>query len=241
MTKHEQGFTIVELMVATAVFSVIMLVVSAGAISLARQHTKGIIANSTQNVTRTALNEVSQAIQFSAGGVSTLTSSDDGDCKNAEDGGDCSAGTDTGYCINGEPYYFVLGKQLNGTTASASKHVLVTTDSACSSTAPDLNLDFASMSLSNPRELLGDRMRLVAFNITHDDSLYVVTMRIAYGDDDLLCSPSIDGACDSGGDAVMQSQSTAGSFASPDLKCRGGTGSQYCYVSEISTTVAGRL
>ncbi len=61
---HERGFTIVELMIATLVFSVILTVVTMGVISFSNRYYKGVHASTTQNTTRNIMDTITQAIQF---------------------------------------------------------------------------------------------------------------------------------------------------------------------------------
>jgi prepilin-type N-terminal cleavage/methylation domain-containing protein len=64
--SYSSGFTILELMIASAVFAVVLLVVAIGAISLTNSYYKGITSSDVQSVARAIMSEVSQSIQFSA-------------------------------------------------------------------------------------------------------------------------------------------------------------------------------
>jgi hypothetical protein len=74
------------------------------------------------------------------------------------------------------------------------------------------------------RELLGPHMRLGALDITSAGSLYTVHVRVIYGDDDLL-TPTVSGSTD------WNSELCSGTTA----------GSQFCAVSDLTTTVKQRL
>jgi prepilin-type N-terminal cleavage/methylation domain-containing protein len=65
-TKEQSGFTIVELMIATTVFSVILLLCTYGLIQIGRNYYKGSIVSRTQNVTRAVLDDVTQSITYGA-------------------------------------------------------------------------------------------------------------------------------------------------------------------------------
>lgn len=68
ITQHNQrGFTIIELMIATTVFSVVLLICSFAMLQIGRTYYKGIAMSRTQTVSRSIMDEVSQAIQFSGG------------------------------------------------------------------------------------------------------------------------------------------------------------------------------
>lgn len=115
----------------------------------------------------------------------------------------------------------MLGKQLDETTV---KHVLVVDDTDCSLTP-------GAQSFSLPtvygQELLGKNMRLADFSVTAQDSGYQITVKVIYGDDDLLR------------DGMFKS--TDAHFDIKNANCAGGAGSQFCAVSMLSTYVIKRL
>jgi hypothetical protein len=95
------------------------------------------------------------------------------------------------------------------------------------------NLAFSSSGLHDARELLGERMRLSRFDIDPPvNGMYKITIRVVYGDDDLLCSPAADDC---------NSNTTSSNLTSNDLTCKLKAGSQFCSVSELSTTVRRRV
>lgn len=225
-TRSKQaGFTIIELLIATVVFSVILLIVTVSVIQFSKQYYKGIIAGSTQGAARTLIDDVSRAIQFNSGGISQLTSGGSGWC----------IGTD-------KRYSYALNRQVIDTGAVAASHqgvhgLVSDTVSGCSTATPALGVAALGGNLTTPnaRELLGQHMRLAKFDITGSADLYTITVRIIYGDDDLLCSPSTAGDC---ADPNSKAGVNAGKS---DLMCRSTAGSQYCAVSELSTTVTKRV
>ena len=226
-TGNQRGFTIVELMIATAVFSIVLLILTTGVLSFTRQYYKGIINNRTQNIARNTVREITQSIQFSTGEVTTLYN---------------NAGQVGGYCINGRPYYFALGRQLNGgDAATTAKHVLITGSANCVSPAPNItNADLNSSPYIGFRELLGDKMRLAYFNVTPiSGGSTEVVMRIAYGDKDLLCSGSVANSCQPTGSLTdTQILNPLGDNA---LQCRGSSGNQFCSVIGFTTQVVKRV
>src|ERR1700677_3100882 len=64
-SQNESGFTIIELLIATLVFSTILLIATYGVIQIGRTYTKGYIGSLTQNTTRSIVDQISQAIQLS--------------------------------------------------------------------------------------------------------------------------------------------------------------------------------
>jgi prepilin-type N-terminal cleavage/methylation domain-containing protein len=69
--KHE-GFTIIELLIASTVFAIIIMIITVGIINITQSYTKGITENSTQGVARNIINDISQAIQFSPGKITPV-------------------------------------------------------------------------------------------------------------------------------------------------------------------------
>lgn len=99
LCARQNGFTIVELLIATMVFSVVLLLVTFGILQVSRVYYKGVTEANTQNVARGIMDSVSQAIQFSGGAVSTTP-------------GSPVAGTSYGFCVNNQLYSYMLGYQL---------------------------------------------------------------------------------------------------------------------------------
>ena len=215
-----RGFTIIELLIATAIFGVIMLVVTVGVLQFSRQYYKGVLASTTQGAARALIDDVTRSVQFNSGGVFKLANG-------------------SGYCIgSAKRYSYVLNRQVVDGTPDTSLHQVrhgLVSDSVtgCNVGTPALSVaSLTSLSGDNARELLGPRMRLTKFDIKGNDDIYTITVRIVNGDDDLLCSPAA-------GDCDKKTLSTA--LDAPDLQCKSFTGSQYCAVAELQTTVRKRL
>ncbi len=169
LAEQEVGFTIVELMIATLVFSVILVVIMVGVVSFTNSYFKGINSSTTQTTTRTALDTISQAIEFSGGTVTHLTAS-------------ATQGT---YCVGSVQYDYNLGVEQTGTALPALYQTPRNSASLC----------MASGFMANQsQELLGKNMRLSVFTVTPDTGgvgqIFTVELRVAYGDDSLLYSPA---------------------------------------------------
>ena len=227
----QAGFTIIELLIATAVFSVIILVVTAAVLQFSRQYYKGIIASSTQGAARTLVDDISRSIQFNGGTVNPIPDNIN----------------PTGLCVGTDKRYsYALNQQVTDAGSSLPNqgyHGLVSDDvTGCGTdTVP---LDVKSLpaklptTLSNARELLGQHMRVSKFSVTGGNStnnLYTISVRIVYGDNDLLCSQSA-GDCNTPAPSSAAVLNTA-----TDLSCRSTVGSQFCAVSELTTTVRKRV
>jgi prepilin-type N-terminal cleavage/methylation domain-containing protein len=200
-----KGFTIIELLMATAVFGAILLVITTAILQISRVYYKGITQAKTQNATRNISDIIGQGIQFSGGQV-TLTNTSP------------TAGSSYAFCINNQQYSYTLGYQLSDSpTSSQTYHGLVVRDTACTSATPAQNVRSSTV---DGRELLDPNMRLsnlVVQQVT--TGVYKVTVKVVYGDDDLVKN-------NRGTNATCQN------FRS---------GTQFCAVAELTTIVTKRV
>jgi hypothetical protein len=194
-----------------------MLVLSMAVLQIGRIYQKGTVNAKTQEVARTVIEDVSRSIQFSGGEIQTLDSGS--------------------YCIGNRRYSVARNQQVK---TSPARHALLVDEPSgnCSAsgaqslTAPTCSpapLHFCG------EELVGVNMRLSVFTIEHigESRLYKVRVRVVYGDDDLLCSPSA-GDC--------SSSATSVNLGNPDISCKSQrAGTQFCAVSDLSTTVQKRV
>lgn len=173
----QEGFTIVELMIATLVFSIILLVITVGVIHFTNAYYKGVNSSTTQNTARSVIDAVSQAIEFG--------------------GGYFSSGPTT-YCIGNLQFDYVLGSELESAPAGTqTKNALYQSPgngSSCSALAGNLK---TGVNVPNGKELLGANMRISKFVITQlPNKQFSIDVRVAYGDDGLLRNPaSTTAAC----------------------------------------------
>lgn len=219
----QRGFTIIELLIATVIFSMVLILITTGVLQFTRQYYKGVISSNTQNTARIIIDDISRAIQFNSSTVYPLA---------ANNGSQ-------GYCIGkSKRYSFARNYQVTDATPPVTapyqaNHGLVSDNTnGCSSTTQALPVrSLTSLPGLNPRELLGENMRLANLSIVGSGDLYTVTVRVVYGDIDLLCSPTGPGGCGPSGGFVNNT----------DLTCKSTTGSQFCAVSELTTTVKKRV
>jgi prepilin-type N-terminal cleavage/methylation domain-containing protein len=172
--KSMQGFTIVELMMATLVFSVILLMVTMGVLQVNRVYYKGVTEANTQNSARAIMDTVSQAIQFNGGTVGPLPTP-----------AAPTPGTTYYVCVNNQQFIYKQGYQLvSGTpglhqTNQAFLQKAIT--GACGPPAPITG-----------RELLSPNMRLSNLQVTRigSSNLYKVQVTVTYGDDTVMTNPT---------------------------------------------------
>lgn len=85
-----RGFTIIELLIATVVFSVILLIVTGAIIQFTRIYYKGVVNTKTQEVARAVVENIAKKAQYSKTEPTFVTVN----------------GADGGYCIGDRLYKF---------------------------------------------------------------------------------------------------------------------------------------
>jgi len=162
--RNSGGFTIIELMIATTVFSVILLLCATALVQIGRVYYKGVLSGKTQNTARSIMDEIASNIKYSGGEIPTL-------------------GPNV-LCVGNLRYSFWIDQQLNDTN-----HALIADRPAvCKTDTPFPPADTCDPTLSC-RELLSPRMRLSKFNIIPPpagSTLYGIDIGIVSGETDLL-------------------------------------------------------
>lgn len=210
--RKQSGFTIIELLLATAVFSATLLIALNGFLQIGRLFYKGVSNTQTQNATRQVLNEVSRNLQLSP--EVTLAESDTPELDDKF----------YYYCLGDSRYTYVRGEggravkvdqtvPRNYTAAEGNFGLFKDEVNGCESPATE------PLSASGV-DLLGNKMRLGQLKITNPSpNLYNITVTVIYGDDESLEFP--DG---------LGSPATA--------RCTGSSSSQqFCSVNTLTTSV----
>jgi prepilin-type N-terminal cleavage/methylation domain-containing protein len=210
----EQGFTIIELMIATSVLTVILLIVTVTISGIGTLYYKGVTLSSTQDSTRSIADQLTQDIQLND--------------KQPIAGTPTSYGSTTveAYCIGTVRYSFIVGKQIGpDATAPALQinHVLwrdhISAGAAC--VGVDLTQDpIPSATTMDGRELIGPRSRLTFLSINNTGSnpdLFTIQLGVAYGDSDLI---NLNGLTSS---------------------CNGSKGFQFCATDSLTTSAIARV
>ncbi len=224
----QHGFTIVELMIATAVFSVILLAVTGAITTIGREYQRSIYASNTQAAASALVDTLSQSIRFSSGNVQNNGNPAESNVTTP------NRGTAT-YCIGNRQILYTYGRRVSDTVSeTSSKYAVVSRPNVgCSITPITTN----SPALTNPKELLGRGMRLSKLTITQPNSTYYqVDIRVVYGEDDLLCRDTVPNSCNAGSGTMSDAQ-----LKGTDLRCKPGKGSEFCSVTELSSVVYRRL
>lgn len=229
----QAGFTIIELLVATLVFSVILVVITSGIIHFTENYYKGLHESSTQTTARNVMNVISQNLQYGGGADAYITNTD------------TTGETDKYICIGSVQINYKIGPQLGSDGTYGVVVSAVDPLAGCGAYRPGI---------TKGKELLAPKMRLANLCVNNcsgatSGSLYTVNVGIVYGDVDLLCARKItpastsQGGCGSGAPAFV-----AGDYSlwndpvvGASIGCKGGSGSQFCAASRLSTQIVARF
>lgn len=172
----QRGFTILELLVAMTVFSVMLVICSVAILGLSRQFYKGLVKSRTQAVARTISEEMANNLQFSSTPPYELV--DFADPSNPV----------RGWCIADRRYLYVMHVALGGGTQGVLQR-----GGSCGDPLPH-----ALTPAANLTELAGDNMRLAKLEIQSAiGNLWSVKVKLVHGDDEVITDPaSPDARCD---------------------------------------------
>lgn len=166
--NHQKGFTIIELMIATTVFSTVLLVAGTGIISIGRMYYKNINTTRTQEAARSVMEDVTRSLQFSEGIISNPETAGNVDVR----------------CFGEDRYTYIINDRSYGLKIDNIP------DTGCSLGDAASGTDVQS----DARQLLGSGMRLMQFDVSPGvDENFKVNIKVAFGDDDLLSIYNNDG------------------------------------------------
>lgn len=236
----QKGFTIIELLISTAVLSTILVTVTIIMINIGNLYYKGVNQARVQDAARNITDEISQRLQLnSQPQVYSAAAAPNGS---------------QAYCVGTTRYTYVLGVQIGtrgpGTPPPSGipfQHVLWRDTVASADNCVSANLTAANPSLGSDAggvdavdgtELIASDSRLFNFSISPSTSPYTLRVGVAYGADDLFCSSSVPNSCTTAAAMGLLSNYTNG-----NLNCKGSIshGDQFCSTSNLSTTVVQRL
>lgn len=202
-------------MIATVIFTILLLVVSFAILQIGKTYYKGITEATTQGTARSIIDTIAQDIQYSGDSINIPTDTQ------------ISSGS-FAICIGGNRYNVNTDRQVvdgtPNTLAHQANHALTVDQPA--------SCDTSTADVSVGRELLVPFTRLVALDVCAPgvvntictdpgpatpagSDLYYIRIRVVYGDDDVL-DPA-------------------------RTECINGSGSQFCGTSELTTTVQKRV
>lgn len=177
LRNNQKAFTIIELLIASTVFSMIILGACAAIIQMSRLYYKGIIVSRTQTAGRNLAETIAREIQFQGGEVKQTW----------------FAATppvpDTSIVSIGDTQYkFAINRQ----QGKDIPHAIVKYE-YISSPPNDPDLNDTDLVSSTYRDILGNNMRILDLSVSKvggggvpTAGLYSIQVVIAYGDTDLL-------------------------------------------------------
>lgn len=161
--KNKKGFTVIELLIATAVFSVVLLVFVAAFLRVSELFYKGINLSNTQETARNAVQNIANDIQFYGNPPSNFPAQ-------------------SYFCIGNHRYTYKLGTPYSP-GSSTDIGLMKETVSACSAGAPNI---------ATAEELLDPGMQLNSIQLNNCQfgqctvSLHIVF----YGTDPTVLTPN---------------------------------------------------
>lgn len=172
LARNHKGFTFVELLIASAIFSLVLILITTGVIRIGNQYYKVVLQARTQSVARSIVDELTRGVQMS-GVEPTLP-----------------VLGDNGFCINDVQYRYVLL-----TTKTSSNRVFEASDQGGATCVTS-----GGFPVGTGRDLLPAGMRLQKLEMIYEASTkrFTVTVRVIAtpetNGDDFLNSPSDPGA-----------------------------------------------
>lgn len=164
MKLNHKGFTLIELMIATTVLSVLLVLIASVSIQVGRLFYKGVSSSRTQETVRSITDQISRNIQYSS-----VTPEDNANV----------------ICVAGNRYSYQVDN-----IVSKNTHALWVDNQ----TEPCVALSQADMNSETPpsdgKELIPGGMRLTKFKLTKPDAsnerYWEIEVGVALGEEDLL-------------------------------------------------------
>lgn len=222
--NKKDGFTIVELMIAISVFSVVMIIATTAILLIARQYQSGVTKTSMQSATRDIHQKISDSIKYSGGNIIEETS-----------------GNVTGYYVvcTGKTRYFYKNPSLTGGNISnssefnsmSSLYFQQNTDDYTSGNGNAGQCGHISSGVTDDlkiaQQLLPNNAKVAFFKVVKNDvdlssgnvKSSTISTTFVRGDYDLFTL----------------------SVPPQDLKCKSGVGNEWCSVVSLSSIVNPRL
>lgn len=232
--NNANGFTIIELMIAIAILSVILILCTVVLIGISNYYTKGINIASVQNDNRNIVNQLTTDIQFSA--ISMAQRSQEVSDSSVP-GGQVPI---SAFCFGDIRYSYVLGivngiahslwrDQMSG---SGSCYPLNLTQSTPSCEGIVLGC-LPTSSTSSGNNLLPSNMHLASFTImpvTSNNDIYKITIGLALGSSSSYFEPS-----------VSSNPAQPLKIENNNYVCKSSIGQQFCATSTLSAMATRRL
>ncbi len=223
LKKDKKGFTLVELLLAMAVFSFVLTLCLAVFIQINRLYYRGISISKSQETARNLVTELTGRIQ--AGTVTRPSRP-----LPPIDFPGSTRHTQAYFCIGDVVYYYKLGVRASDVPAAVAsnpaqggRHVLArwTAPNFCTTAEPPAVTDFRVG--ARAVDLVDDNTGLYHFDVSSSQ----IELTIAYGNPNLIDPASL-----------AANHSTTGD--SQDIRCNGGRDVTFCGISQLETEVVTR-
>ena len=172
------GFTIIELTIATAIFSTVLLVGLASFLGIGKIFYKGVTLTQTQSTSQAVLDQLSSDLQFAPTVVPSQA----------------ATGGAQFLCIGNARYTYNLYQEVNLDAHDNTSHFGLLRDILPGNSGCANPFGSGAVALVNPTDLLGNKMRLAKLNVapaknsggSDIQDLWNINLTIAYGDDNTL-------------------------------------------------------
>ncbi len=197
----QSGFTIIELMIATTIFSIVLMIALAAVLRITRMYYQGTLQARTQNRVREIVDQIADEIRYSPGEF--LANNGQKEVLSAEVDDSTQPHQYYGqYCIGDIRYRYLLGYQVDksaelpkdSTSPRSARRALIREklSGGCNQSL-DLNdngavsSEFIKPNSDSQPGILDEHMRLLEFVVQPlDHDTYKIKLSLAYGDDDLI-------------------------------------------------------
>jgi len=193
LKRAEQGVTIIELMIATTIFAVILVIIMSAYMFVTKDYSKAYVEAQTQNATRSIAQQISQYIELSAGLVTS------NDPLNGAFPLLAAADGTQGLCVGGYRYSVLFNTEIGNGTNDA---LVVDNLPNCNPLNTSAQAIKAGPLTSTSKELLSKGMRVGQFSVTALPNSstpgstvpavpgrYSIKVEVAYGDDTSQSGP----------------------------------------------------
>jgi prepilin-type N-terminal cleavage/methylation domain-containing protein len=211
-----KGFTIIELLIATVVFSIVLVVVLAAFVQTSRLFYKGVNMDNTQEDTRTITQDIADDLKFSQGPPTFPPGAPSPFIANSS-----TPSNQQYFCIGLHRYDFQIGHQLGSTAGPSDYGIKRVNVSSADCPSPTV---FPG---NNPDEMLDAGMQLNAVGINCSNGRCSLNVHVLFfgGDHDLF--------------STQISSYSSTPWLAPDAQCTGSLqDSQFCAVADYNRTIS---
>lgn len=186
LKRDQKGFTIIELLIATSILTVILLLVTVMISNIGSLYYKAIALSQTQGSTREITASVAQDVKLSDNAVASESITRVGVTVNS-------------FCVGTIRYSYILGRQIgsdDSAPANQLPHILWRDARVGSDCTPvDITADIPAS--ADGIELMSPRTRLTEFLIAAPTNPALITIKVgvAYGGEDLLSTTGPGAQC----------------------------------------------